>query len=76
MAGTRVFFAVVGADGGLTSVTVNEAYDKTRSLLGTPWPEFTVNGRKIVINTALVAYVEPEAPAPPVAEARPFRVKV
>jgi hypothetical protein len=76
MSGTRIFFAVVGADGGLSSVTVNEAYEKMRTLMGTSWPEFTVNSQKILINTALVAYVEPERPAMPVSEARPFRVKV
>jgi hypothetical protein len=76
MAGTRVFFAVVGAGGGLSSVTVNESYEKMRALMGTSWPEFTVNGQKILINTALVAYVEPEPPAVPVSEVRPFRVKV
>jgi hypothetical protein len=76
MAGTRVFFAVVGADGGLSSLTVNEAYDKMRSLMSTSWPELTVDGRKILINAALVAYVEPEPPAMPASEARPFRVKV
>ena len=75
MAGTRIFFAVVGANGGLSSVTVDEAYEKMRALMGTSWSEFTVNGQKILINTALVAYVEPEAPAMPVSQARPFRVK-
>jgi hypothetical protein len=75
MAGTRIFFAVVGAEGGLTSVTVTEPYEKMRAWMDTSWPEFTVNGQKILINTALVAYVEPEPPAKPVSEARSFRIK-
>jgi hypothetical protein len=75
MAGTRIFFAVVGANGGLSSVTVNEAYEKMRGLMGTSWPELTVDGHKILINTALVAYVEPEPPPTPASAVQPFRVK-
>jgi hypothetical protein len=75
MAGTRIFFAVVGANSELSSVTVDEPYEKMRAWMGTSWPEFTKNGRKLLINTALVAYVEAEPPALPVSGTRPFRVK-
>jgi hypothetical protein len=75
MAGTRIFFAVVGANSELSSVTVDEPYEKMRAWMGTSWPEFTKNGQKLLINTALVAYVEAEPPALPVSGSRPFRVK-
>jgi len=75
MAGTRIFFAVVGANSELSSVTVDEPYEKMRAWMGTSWPEFTKNGQKLLINTAIVAYVEAEPPALPVSETRPFRVK-
>lgn len=75
MAGTRIFFAVVGAEGELASVTVDEPYEKMRAWMGGSWPEFTRNGQKIIINTALVAYVETEPPSVPFELREPFRVQ-
>jgi hypothetical protein len=76
MAGTQIFFAVVGAQGELASVTVEEPYEKMRAWMsGSAWPEFTRNGQKIAINPAHVAYIEPEPPSVPISVTEPFRVR-
>jgi len=73
--GTQIVFAVGGAKDELASVTVDDPYDSVRGkMTGAVWPEFKRNGRKIAVNPALVAYVEPAPPSIPIPPAEAFRV--
>jgi hypothetical protein len=73
--GTRIVFAVGGAKDDLASVTVDDPYDTVRGKMsGAGWPEFNRNGRRIAVNPALIAYVEPALPSVPLPPAQAFRV--
>lgn len=73
--GTHIVFAVAGSKDDLASVTVDDAYDTVRGkMTGSAWPEFKRNGRKIALNPALIAYVEPVPPSVPIPPAQAFRI--